>query len=86
MTLITVEAPQEAPQIISVAHEPINYAEASARYYQEAEDPDLNEHVRKAKVSTADYLAKRALEISGNTSDLGNRIKEYTGEKPATSR
>jgi hypothetical protein len=86
MTLITVEAPQEAAQPISVNHEPINYAEASARYYREAEDLSLNEHVRKEKISTADYLAKRALEISGSTSDLDNRIKEYSGEKPATSR
>jgi hypothetical protein len=42
---------------------PIDYAEASKRYANEAKDPALTPIEQQAKQDIADYTAQRALEI-----------------------
>jgi len=77
MTSIEVFTPQETEQIISVTEVPRNNARDSERYRAEAQTPGLSVMERWAKNDTADYLAHLALQ---------DKIAEYSGDKPATSR
>lgn len=70
MTLVEVQVPQENPTPIPVAHEPIDYAAASRRYHEEANELIEGSLEHRAKLDTANYLSKKALEV---------RIKEYSG-------
>jgi hypothetical protein len=87
MTLIEVQSSQEKAQTIMVHEGPDdrdNTAEA-ARYRQEAENQNLSKWERWSKLDTASVLTELALKDAAK-SDLANRIKEYSGEKPPTSR
>lgn len=79
MASIEVQSPQEKAQIIMVHEGPStrNNAAEAHRYFEEANNADLPEHIAEAKRDTARFLAQLAFE---------DRKKEYAGEKPPTSR
>lgn len=79
MTSIEVFAPQEATQTIDVHETPIprDNAKEALRYREEAKQPGLSDGEKWAKNDTANYLASLALQ---------DRVLEYTGKKPPSSR